>query len=56
MFLPRVLERPLAALVNRLMPAPALKHAVIPVLMIILVLGSGVLLQDHHLALPAHDH
>ncbi len=45
MFLPQVLEKPLAALVNRLMPAPAVRHAVIPVFMIILVLGSGVLLR-----------
>lgn len=45
MFLPQFLEKPLAAMVNRLMPAPAMKHAVIPVLMIILVLGSGVLLR-----------
>jgi protein-S-isoprenylcysteine O-methyltransferase Ste14 len=45
MFLPLVLERPLAAAANRLIPAPALRHAIIPVLMVVLVLGSGVLLR-----------
>lgn len=45
MFLPQMLERPLAALVDKLIPAAALQHAVIPVLMVVMVLGSGVLLR-----------
>ncbi len=50
MFLPRALERPLAALVQRLIPSPRLQHAVIPVFMVILVMGSGILLRDITLA------
>ena len=46
MFLPRVLERPLAALAQRLIPSPALQHAVVPVFMVILVMGSGILLRE----------
>lgn len=46
MFLPRFLERPLAALFHKLVPAPALQHAVIPVLMVIMVMGSGILLRE----------
>jgi len=45
MFLPRSLERPLAALIQRLVPRASLRPAVIPVLMVILVLGSGFLLR-----------
>jgi protein-S-isoprenylcysteine O-methyltransferase Ste14 len=46
MFLPRVLERPLAALLQRLIPSPGWQHAVIPVLMVVVVMGSGVLLRE----------
>ena len=46
MFLPRVIEKPLAALVQRLIPSPAWQHAVIPVCMVILVMGSGILLRE----------
>jgi protein-S-isoprenylcysteine O-methyltransferase Ste14 len=45
MFLPRSLERPLAALVHRSVPYVPLRHAVIPLLMITLVMGSGFLLR-----------
>jgi len=45
MFLPRFLERPLATLANQVIPTPALKHAVIPVLLVFLVMGSGVFLR-----------
>jgi protein-S-isoprenylcysteine O-methyltransferase Ste14 len=45
MFLPRMVERPLAALTARLMPAKAGPRALIPALMVLLVLGSGVLLR-----------
>jgi len=50
MFLPRALERPLAALVQRLIPSPTLQHAVIPVFMVILIMGSGILLREITLA------
>ncbi len=46
MFLPRVIERPLGRIFQRLVPAPALQHVVIPVLMVVLVMGSGVLLRN----------
>ena len=46
MFLPRVIEKPLAALAQRLIPSPGWQHAVIPVLMVILVMGSGILLRE----------
>jgi protein-S-isoprenylcysteine O-methyltransferase Ste14 len=45
MFLPRSLERPLAAIVNRSVPYVPLRHAVIPLLMIAVVMGSGFLLR-----------
>jgi protein-S-isoprenylcysteine O-methyltransferase Ste14 len=45
MFLPRIIERPLATLFQRLIPSPTLQHAVIPILMVILVMGSGLLLR-----------
>ncbi len=50
MFLPRALERPLAALVQRLIPSPTLRHVVIPVFMVVLVMGSGILLREITLA------
>ena len=50
MFLPRALERPLAALVQRLIPSPALRHELIRVFMVILVMGSGILLREITLA------
>jgi len=45
MFLPRVIERPLAALFQRLVPKPARQRVVIPFLLVVLVMGSGVLLR-----------
>lgn len=45
MFLPRSLERPLGALANVVLPDGALRHAVLPVLIVILVIGSGFLLR-----------
>jgi protein-S-isoprenylcysteine O-methyltransferase Ste14 len=50
MFLPKALERPLAALVQGLIPSPTLRHAVIPVFMVILIMGSGILLRAITLA------
>ncbi len=58
MFLPRSLERPLAALIKRLVPQVPLRHALIPVLMVILVLGSGFLLRAitlHSLSLTSEN-
>jgi protein-S-isoprenylcysteine O-methyltransferase Ste14 len=58
MFLPRSLERPLAAMINRLVPQVPVRHAVIPVLMVILVLGSGFLLRAvtlHSLSLTTEN-
>ncbi len=46
MFLPRSLERPLGALADLALPAGALRHAAVPALIVILVLGSGVLLRQ----------
>jgi protein-S-isoprenylcysteine O-methyltransferase Ste14 len=45
MFLPRSLERPLAAVINRLVPQVSLRHAVISLSMVILVMGSGIILR-----------
>ncbi len=45
MFLPRSLEQPLAALIERLVPRASMRPAVIPLLMVCLVLGSGFLLR-----------
>ncbi len=58
MFVPRTLERPLAAMINRLVPQVPLRHALIPVLMVILVLGSGFLLRAitvHSLSLTSES-
>ncbi len=46
MFLPRALEAPVAALGRRLCPSTVVKYAAIPVLIVILVMGSGFLLRD----------
>ncbi len=46
MFLPRGLEGPLAALLDRLAPRVQLRQALIPALLVVLVLGSGVLLRQ----------
>jgi protein-S-isoprenylcysteine O-methyltransferase Ste14 len=45
MFLPRVLEAPLVAL-GRHIPSPAVKSLAIPVLIVTLVMGSGILLRE----------
>ncbi len=45
MFLPRSLERPLTAALNRLVPQAALRPVVIPLVLVCLVLGSGFLLR-----------
>jgi len=42
MFLPRFLERPLAAAVHKVIPSAGLRHAAIPVILVCLVMGSGV--------------
>jgi protein-S-isoprenylcysteine O-methyltransferase Ste14 len=57
-FFPRILERPLGALADRLIPSPALQAAVLPVLIVVLVLGSGFLLRTitlHSLPLTAEN-
>lgn len=46
MFLPRSLERPLASLANLAFPARALKYAVIPLLVVALVMGTGFLMRE----------
>ncbi len=46
MFLPRWLEAPFAALGRRLFPSTTVKYLAIPVLIVTLVMGSGVLLRQ----------
>ncbi|MCK9376374.1 MAG: isoprenylcysteine carboxylmethyltransferase family protein [Syntrophobacterales bacterium] len=46
MFLPRALEAPFTALGDRLFPSPAVKYLAIPVLIVILVMGSGAALRE----------
>ncbi len=45
MFLPQKIEAPLASIFNRLFPTAAMRHAAIPALMIIVIMGSGVALR-----------
>ncbi len=46
MFLPRGLEAPFAALGRRLFPSTTVKYLAIPVLIVTLVMGSGILLRE----------
>jgi protein-S-isoprenylcysteine O-methyltransferase Ste14 len=46
MFLPLALERPVKSLFKRLAPSPALQNLVIPLLILVIVLGSGFLLRS----------
>ncbi len=56
MFLPLALERPMKSLFQRLVPSPALRNLVIPLVILVMVLGSGFLLRTvtvHSLPLAA---
>jgi protein-S-isoprenylcysteine O-methyltransferase Ste14 len=59
MFVPRALERPFVALLNRACPTTAVKYLAVPVLIVALVLGSGWLLRQitlRSLPLQTQDH
>jgi protein-S-isoprenylcysteine O-methyltransferase Ste14 len=45
-FVPQALERPITGLLHRLMPSAPLRHAVIPVLIVTVVIGTGFLLRS----------
>ncbi len=46
MFLPPLLEKPLASLANLALPAGSLRPVVVPLILVILVMGSGFLLRS----------